>query len=152
LNTAIRTLFATLIALASSLAAAQAEDPQLRKEIQQVYTRWDKAAAAGDVDTMISMIDPSFVAIDKNGKVTNYADARKQFQGIFKTIKDPKSKITVNQIQEQGDEVVAWITMTVSFKAKQGDKWAPVSFTAKFAETLKRVGGQWKFVLAQELP
>jgi ketosteroid isomerase-like protein len=136
---------ALLGALAVS-AVSQGEDPQIRREIQAVYAKWDKLVGEGNVKALMAMIDPSFVATDAEGNTMSYGEVRKMFEDMLKSLREPKSKITVNQIQQQGDEVVAWVTMKASAKMKQGDKWVPMAFTMKFAETFKRVNGQWKFI------
>jgi len=152
LNAATRLIFAALVAGASALAAGQAEDPQLRKEIQRLYGKWDRLVAAKDLNGMMAMLDPSFVSTDKNGKTASYGQFKKDFGGLLMSVREPKSKSTVNQIQVQGDEVVAWVSVRISFHAKQGTRWVPVSFDARYADTAKRIGGEWKFVAAQELP
>jgi ketosteroid isomerase-like protein len=147
-------LFALMLLLTafSRLAFAQAEDPQVRKEIQRHYAKWDKLVAEGDFKSLFAMLDPSFVGMDKNGRAANCAAAKKQIESMFKNVREPKSKIVVKQIQSQGSEVVAWVSMTASFKMKQGSSWKPMSFTSNFAETLKKIDGQWRFTASQELP
>ena len=138
--------------LLSCLALAQGEDPQVRKELQKFYAQWDKAVMAGDVKTLSSMIHPTFVQTHADGRTSNAAQVKKEMAGMMKLGKDTKCKITVDQIQSQGNEAVAWCTMKMSFKMKQGNKWEPVSFTGKYAETLKKFDGKWVFVASQELP
>src|SRR6185503_12490406 len=129
----MRKLSVLFLLLIASLAFAQSENPTLRKEIQAVYTSFDKMVAAGDVKGICALLDPSFIATDLNGKTTNAAEAKKEMANMMKTIRDQKSQITVNQIQEQGGEVVAWVTMRASGKIKQGDKWVPMVLTQRFA-------------------
>jgi ketosteroid isomerase-like protein len=147
-----RALLAVLLILGAGAALAQPENPALRKEIQEVYAMWDKFVAKKDVEGAIGMLHPTFISIDKNGRTTNYEQVTKTFRSMMGMFRDPKMKIVVDQIQEQGAEVVAWVSMSISFKMKQGDKWVPASHKAKFAETLKKFDGEWKFVASQELP
>lgn len=144
--------FSIAICAGSSIAAAQGEDPQIRKDLQKFYAKWDQACNTGDVKTLYSMIHPTFVMTHANGKTSNAAQVKKELAGMAKMSKDVKSNITLDQIQSQGDEAVAWCTMKVSFKMKQGSKWVPANFTSKFAETLKKFDGKWMFVASQELP
>ena len=144
-------LFAVLLLL-GALAFSQGESPQVRKELQKFYAQWDKAVMAGDVKTLHSMIHPTFVQTHADGRTSNAAQVKKEMPGMFKMAKDTKCKITLDQIQSQGNEAVAWCTMRMSFKMKQGNKWEPVSFTGKYAETLKKFDGKWMFVASQELP
>ncbi|MGI8923137.1 MAG: nuclear transport factor 2 family protein [Fimbriimonadales bacterium] len=148
----VRMLIAAVAACLATGSLAQAENPQLRKEIEAVYAKWDALVAKGDLKGLIAMLDPSFVSTDTQGKVTNYEETKKFMASIFKTTKDARMKSTVNHIQAQSHEVVAWMTMKVSFKMKKGDKWVPTTFTGRFAETLKRIDGRWKFVASQEFP
>jgi len=144
-------LLAFLLLLAS-VALGQGEDPQVRKEIQQFYGQFDKACMTGDVKKLNSMIHSSFVQTHADGKTSNAAQVKKEISEMVKITKDAKCKITVNQIQSQGNEAVAWVTMKMSFKMKQGSKWVPTNFTSKYAETLKKFDGKWMFVASQELP
>jgi hypothetical protein len=141
-----------LIICTCAMAFGQAEDPALRKEIQKFYGNYDKLVNEGNVPALLQLFDPSFTAIDREGRTSNWGQAKKQFTSLFKMFKDQKSKIVVDQIQAQGNEVVAWITMTVSFKMKAGNEWKPNRITAKFAETLKRSGASWKLTSSQMLP
>ena len=138
--------------LFASFCFGQGENPEVRKELQKFYAKFDKACMAGDVKTLNSMIHPSFVQTHADGSTSNAAQVKKEIAGMVKISKDAKCKITVDQIQSQGSEAVAWVTMKMSFKMKQGAKWNPMSFTSKFAETLKKVNGNWMFVASQELP
>lgn len=138
--------------LLASLAFAQGENPQVRQELQKFYAKWDQACIKGDVKALTSMIHPTFVQTHANGKTSNAAQVKKEMAGVIKISKDAKCKIKIDQIQSQGDEAVAWVTMKMSFKMKQGNKWMPMSFNMKFAETLKKFNGNWMFVASQELP
>jgi ketosteroid isomerase-like protein len=149
---AIRVVALAILGLCGAIAFAQGESPIVRKEIEAVYEKWDRLVAKQDLKSLLAMIDKSFVMTDAEGKTMNYADMKKQMSSMVGSVRDCKSQITVNQIQEQGNEVVAWVTMKSSFKMKDGSKWVPVSFTARVAETLRKINGEWKFVAAQELP
>lgn len=138
--------------LSPSLVFCQGENPEVRKEIQKFYAQWDKAVMDADVKTLSSMIHKSFVQTHADGKTSNAAQVKKEMSEMIKMGKDTKCKITVDQIQSQGNEAVAWVTMKMSFKFKQGNKWEPVSFVGKYAETLKKFDGKWMFVASQELP
>jgi ketosteroid isomerase-like protein len=151
----MKTLRLAISFLAMALGAAafaQAENPQIRKEIEAVYLKWDMLVAKGDTKGLLAMIDKSCAMTDIEGQTHYYPEVKKEFESMFKGVRNQKSTITIHEIQEQGSEVVAWVSMKISFQQKQGNKWTPVSFTGRYAETLRRIGGQWKFVAAQELP
>src|SRR5690349_20601674 len=104
-------LFVVSITLAVAVfGSAKGEDPQTRKEIQQTYAKWDKAVNAQDMKGCLALIDPSFVGTTKEGKTATYAQMKAQMQAMAKTASDFRSQITVNQVQQQGAEVVAWVT------------------------------------------
>ena len=147
-----RSALTAVLMLFAFLGFAQGENPQVRKELQKFYAKFDQACMTGDVKTLNSMIHPTFVQTHADGKTSNAAQVKKELAGMVKISKDAKCKITVDQIQSQGSEAVAWVTMKMSFKMKQGNKWEPVSFTGKYAETLKKFDGKWMFVASQELP
>lgn len=144
------TLILSAVVAASSFA--QAEDPALRKEVQALYTRWCQLAAKKDVKALVAMLDPSFQQVDAEGRITTYTQMKSQMESIMAICKDISCKITVDNVYRDGAEITAWGSMTISFKMKQGDKWVPQSFTEKFAETMKRVGGELKFIRSQSLP
>jgi ketosteroid isomerase-like protein len=133
-------------------ALAQPESATLRKEIEATYAEFNRFVAKGDIKGVLNMLDKSFVQVDANGNVMTKDQLCKEMEAMMKTISSAKSKIVVNQIFDHGNEVVAWITMTMSFKMKQDGKWVPVSFTGQYAETLKKTPSGWKFIFTQEFP
>ncbi len=141
-------LFAALIA---TLASAQPENPQIRKEVQAVYTKWDRLVAKADIEGMLALLAEDFVSIDVEGNVHNRAEVVKEFQA-FKDVREPRSKIRVDHVYWDEQEAVAWVTMEASFLVKQGGKWERMTFTGKFAETLRKGPSGWKFVCSQQLP
>ncbi len=138
------------VVIASALA--QAEDPALRKQMQALYASYDKMIAKGDVKGLIATLDPSFVAVDTEGKRTSYAEVKAQYQSIFDTYRDCKSVTSVKHVQSQGGEVTVWAEVVINFKAKQGNRWVAQKMTHRFAETLRPVNGVWKITYSQQLP
>jgi ketosteroid isomerase-like protein len=141
-----------LVAIMATVAFAQAEEAGLRKEIQAVYAKFDKLVAARDSRGLMAMLDPSFIGTDADGKSIRYAETKQMVTTMLKSMRDPRSTITVQQVQRQGDEVVAYVTMKWSCKMKRGNKWVTESNTEKYAETLKKVNGTWRFFSSQALP
>ncbi len=138
--------------LLTSLVCAQPENTQARKEMDRFYAKWDAAFGKMDVKTMTSMIDPSWVMVDAQGKQTTYAQMKQMFGSGSQSMRGMQSHIVVNQVQEQGNEVVAWLTVHESMKVQQGKKWVLIKQTHKVTETLKRVAGGWVVTYTQELP
>jgi ketosteroid isomerase-like protein len=149
--TRIVSVFVALLAVAA-FAAAQAENPELRKQVEAVYAKWDRLTAKKDLDGLWELIDPSFVGVDLDGNRATAAEAKKHLAEILKQTHDLKSRIKVDQVQGNHDEVVAWVTMTVTWKEKVDGKMEQMKFTAKFAETLKRTKDGWRFTFSQMLP
>lgn len=135
-----------------AIAISQAENAALRKEIEGVYKKFDSYVAKGDMKSVLNMLDDSFIQVDVDGNTMNKAQMKNAIESMAKIVKDAKSKCVVNSVHEQGREVVAWITMKMDFKMKDGDKWVPVSYTGKFAETLVKTPQGWKFTYSQTLP
>ncbi|MEM4408679.1 MAG: nuclear transport factor 2 family protein [Candidatus Caldarchaeum sp.] len=125
---------------------------QIRKEIERVYATWDAHVKAGRIEALIKMIDPSFYAIDLDGKRTEYREAIKMMKEAFSSLYQPQSKIKVEHLYVHGDEVVAWVIMKASARFKENGKWRKHEFEARFAETLRKVNGSWRFVCSQMLP
>jgi hypothetical protein len=71
---------------------------------------------------------------------------------MSKSVRSMTSRIVVNSVQGYGDEATAWVTSTESFQLRRGKKWITVKQTNKYAETLRKVDGQWRFVYTQGLP
>ena len=139
----------TLAAFMAAVALAQAEDPQVRREVENFYHDWDRHIAAGDFKALIAMIDPSFAATDETGHTIYYKEAKAGLETTLKMAKNAHSKVTVDQVQVQGGEVVAWVHTKVSYRDAANK---PVAFTLRSAETLRRVGGNWKLVAVQLIP
>jgi uncharacterized protein (TIGR02246 family) len=148
---AMRTILSIVAFSIASLAFAQAENAALRAEITALYTRWDKAAMAGNVPALMAMLTGDFTSTDLDGKVQSKADAKAHMEFLMKTYAVGKLHTKIDQVQPStGDEAVAWITMTVEFKARKDGK--PGKFTGRFAETVRRVDGRWLFAASQQLP
>ncbi len=149
--TRIVSVFVGLLTV-SAFAAAQAENPELRKQVEAVYAKWDRLVAKKDVDGLSAMLDASFVGVDLDGNRATAAEARKHFEAMLAQMHDIKSKIKADHVYGDNNEMVAWVTLTVTWKQKVGGKMEQMKFTAKFAETLKRTKDGWKFTYSQMLP
>ncbi len=132
---------------------------EIRREVERVYSAWDAYVEAGRVEELVKMIDPSFYAIDTEGNRTHYSEAVRMLKEMLSSagkpgskMKDLRSRIKVEAIYLQGDEVVAWVTLKASAKVKENGQWKVQTFEAKFAETLKKFGKTWRFVCSQMLP
>lgn len=136
---------------AAAIAAAQAEDPALRRSVQAFYTQGDRLASAGDWKSVLGMYSPSFVMVDKQGAQTGYAEFKSHLHSMEGT-RDMKSITSVKQVQGNSQEAMAWIEMTWNFKLKQGTRWVAMKKTTRWTETLKSTGNGWKITYAQELP
>jgi len=131
---------------------AQVEDAELRKEIQGVYRKWDRLMARGDTKGMLAMVDPSWSMVDPSGMRLDYSDMKSMVSTLSKNVRSMNSRIIVNSVQGYGDEATAWVTSTENFQVRSGRKWVRVQQTNKYAETLKKVDGQWRFSYTQGLP
>lgn len=148
----LRSCALVILCLASLPALAQPEDEALRKEIQAVYRKWDRMMARGDTRGMLAMVDPSWTMVDPSGTRLGYSDMKAMITTLSKQVRNMTSKIVVNSVQGYGDEATAWVTSTESFKMRQGRKWVEVKQTSRYAETLRKVDGQWRFTYTQGLP
>lgn len=128
------------------------EDRALRKEVEATYAKWDSLIAKGDLAGMMTMLDASFVGLDLDGNVATKRDTERFMRQWLQSVREVRSFIRVEEIYPHGNEVEAWITMTLSFKTKKGGKWVEQSVTERFAETLKKTKTGWKFTHSQLLP
>ncbi len=129
------------------------DDPVVvRKEVMQVYAKWDAYVQQGKVQALVDMIHPSFYAVDANGNRTNYKEAIRMMKEMLASLRDLKSRITVEHLYVSGDEVVAWVTLKSSFRVLEKGKLKEYAFEGRFAETLKKFGNSWRFVCSQMLP
>lgn len=141
----------TAIALFVLSACALAQS-SLRKEVEAFYAKWDRYVNAGKLDAAIGMLDVSFHQVSENGTKTNYWETVKHLKSMAGMFRNARSKIKVNSIQRQGDEVVAWVTMNFTGEMKTGKKWEKMNFKMQFAETIKRFPDGWRFIYSQALP
>lgn len=141
-----------LMFVAAVPVLAQVEDAELRREIQGVYRKWDRLMARGDSKRMLATVDPSWTMVDPSGMRLGYSDMKSMIATLSKDVRSMNSRIIVNSVQGFGDEATAWVTSTENFQVRRGRKWVRVQQTNKYAETLKKVDGQWRFVYTQGLP
>jgi ketosteroid isomerase-like protein len=140
------------IALTVGGAFAQGENPQTRREIEQVYFSLDRLAEKGDVDGIMAMVSPSVVVTDVDGTVSGWNELRAMTREMASTMQNVRMDTRIETIQTQGPEVVAWTTTTANYQQRRNGVWVPMQVTSKCAHTLKRINGRWMFVAAQNLP
>lgn len=149
--TRIVSVFVGLLTV-SAFAAAQAENPELRKQVEAIYAKWDRLTEKKDLKAMWDMLDPSFVGVDLEGNSMTAEEGKEHFEAMLAQMHDIKAKTKVDHVYGDNSEVVAWVTLNVTWKQKVGGKMEQMKFTAKFAETLKRTKDGWKFTYSQMLP
>ncbi len=144
-----------LIALISFLAlvvAVSFAGDACRKEAEAGYAKWGRLVAAKDKAGLLAMLAPDYYHIDLEGKKISKAAFGKFFDEMFPIVRNPKSKVVIEQCSQYGDELVAWITYSMTMEMKQGKRWVATSFGVKQVETLKRTAKGWIFISSQDLP
>jgi ketosteroid isomerase-like protein len=106
---------------------------------------------SGNVNGVMSLMDPSFHQVGINGDVMNCDQMRKTWETMKATVKDAKARVIVNELHAYGDEVSAWVTVYVDFKMKQGSKWVQTSYKGKYVECLRKTAEGWKFIHSNEV-
>lgn len=134
------------------IAFSQAEDPALRKEMQALYGSYDRMIEKGDMKAFIATLDPSFAAVDADGKRSTYSQVKRQYEELLKGTRDRKGHTSVKHVQRQGNEVSVWAETSFTFKFQQRGKWVSMKETMRFVDTLKKSGSGWKITYSQELP
>jgi len=124
----------------------------LRAEIQAVYQQWDRLTAAKDIEGLAKMLDPSFKGTDPDGNVMGYKTVIRHMRSLMDQFETMRSRIVVDEVHRQGEEVVAWVTMRATVTMRQGKKVETMHFNMRFAETLKKTPDGWKFVASQAFP
>lgn len=147
-----RTLcFVVLVTLAGAAVPVSAVG-SLRAEIEAVYRQWDRLMAAKDVNGLAKMLDPSFKGTDPEGNVAGYKTAIRHMSSLMHRCDTLRSRIVVDELHRQGDEVVAWVSMRVTATVRSGKNLETMHFKMRFAETLKKTAKGWKFVASQAFP
>ena len=147
-----RLLLMMTLAASACLGFAQGENPQVRREIEQVFFRMDRLAEKGDVNGVMAMMVPGIVVTDENGRVSGWNQMRASARQMASSMRGAKIHTKIESIQTQGPEVVAWTTTTATYRQLRNGSWVPMTMTGRCAHTLKRVDGRWMFVAAQKLP
>ncbi len=148
----MRNVALLFVLLLSAFGFGQSENPQLRKEVQQFYGNLDRLVNTGQFDEALKLLDPSFVAVDLEGKTMDFKGFKAMVASMKGMMKDMRSRITVQQVQGNSSEVFAWLTMSHSFSMKEGKTWKKVAMTERFVETLKMTPSGWKITYSQALP
>lgn len=144
----MKTLTTALAIVLALPGFAQQEDAQLRREVQEFYGRWDRTMNSGNFNKLLDFMDPSWVMVGPDDRTVTLA----QMVEMGKSMKPGmvRSRIVVNSVQANGDEICAWITGTMSFRTSHRGKWTNV--TERVAETIRRTPTGLKFVYSQVLP
>ncbi len=83
-------------------ASAQPEDPQLRRELERFYAQHDRLLNAGQDTAVLKLYHPGFVAVDKQGKRTDYAQVKRQFAAMRANVRGARSKTVVKHVRRRG--------------------------------------------------
>jgi ketosteroid isomerase-like protein len=148
----MRNLAVFFVLAISCLGFGQGENAQLRKEVTQLYAAFDRAVNTADFNAAFALMDPSFVAVDENGKSMTYKEFKTMVNSMKGVMKDMRSHITVQQVQGNSNEAFVWLTMRHSFSMKEGKTWKKYDMTEKFVETLKKTPSGWKITYSQMQP
>lgn len=140
-----------LVALCLCAAGARA-DEAVRKEIERVYAKWCKLAARKDVKGLMSMLHPSFVQVDIEGRKSTAADFKSMMEQVLPITRNIKCDVKIERFNAYGNEATVWTTFSMSMQMKQGRKWVPQSFSMRQCEVLLKTGKGWQFTASQDLP
>jgi ketosteroid isomerase-like protein len=140
------------LALVPSFDHAQPERNDLRKQMEALFGKLDKAVAAKDMKTLFAHFDGSFVWIDQNGNRADLAQFKKNISDWILAAEGIESKTRIKNVQLQTREAVVWTEQTLSWVAKGPDgKKTRMTSTTRWAETLAWKNGAWRITQSQEL-
>ncbi len=119
--------------------------------MEAVFAKMDSAIAKQDMKTFFGMFVPGYYMVDKNGKNMTHAEFRANIEGMLKSTVSVKSKTRVYNVQLMDTEVVVWMQQEMSWVQKVNGANQTGRSTTRWAESLVRRDGAWKFKSSQEL-
>ena len=147
----MKLILGVLLSLLAVQVFAQGERPEVRKQVENFFAKFDAYIGAKDTKGLFTLFAPGYYSVDKQGKRTELAEWKKGVLGANKTTKDIKSHIQIKNVQLQDQEIVVWIQQKITYTSKQNGKWVTATSTSRWAETLKATDAGLKSVSSQEL-
>jgi hypothetical protein len=133
-------------------ALVAAPVPDAASEVRGVYRRIEACVEREDCDSIIAMLAPEFHYTALDGQRYDRATTATQMREFQKLMRNPKGKVTVDEVRFDGREATAWITMDSRAEVLDRGKWTPFSYKARYIETLRREAGKWLFTASFEAP
>jgi len=139
-----------LVLATTSAARAQTTqpvtEPDPMKAINQLRTELVDAFNNGDVDRLVSHLDPDAVVTWQNGEVSRGPDGVKQYYnrmmtGPNKIVAKLSASPVVDDRHIYGDWAVSWGNLHDEYELTDGSKF---KFDSRFTATIVRRGEEWK--------
>lgn len=139
----MKILSAVLLFALACMALGQAENRELRREMERFYDRWDRAIEVGGVNSLMNLVEPDFYQVDKQGHRITLGGFEDQMRGMMRG--NNSASTTVMHVREGYNEAIAWIKTTYSWGNGK-------TSTQRIAHTLRRTPSGWKVYYSQILP
>ena len=136
----MKILSAVLLFALACLSLGQAENRELRREMERFYTRWDQAIENSSV---MNLVEPDFYQVDKQGHRVTVGGFEDQMRAMMRG--NNSANTTVMNVREGYNESVAWIKTTYTWGNGK-------TLTQRIAHTLRRTPSGWKVYYSQILP
>ncbi|MBN9504328.1 MAG: hypothetical protein BGO01_08425 [Armatimonadetes bacterium 55-13] len=148
----IRVLLILAISVFAGSAFGQAEDPGLRKELENFFHRFDKLMKAGNTNGIFDLLAPDYTNVDTQGHRMNRGEFKEAVRNMTAQSKNISSKVTVKHVRGNQHEAIAWCEEVFVYTIREGNGWKTMKSTSRWAESLRKTDKGWVFFYSQELP
>lgn len=150
-NSAFLILTLVLVGLGYANATSSADD--VRKELEAVYAKIDRAIVNSDMKTLESLLADDYEKIDGD-KTIKRADAIAAMKASLESVKDVEScKTTINKIRQvEGNQIVDYTQIAKVTVAGAGGKDETMEITTKGRDWwVADEDGEWTCVAAERV-
>lgn len=143
-------MLASIILPILTMTTVPAVNPEA--EIRALYRKIEQSMVRQDCNTVIAMLAPDYHYVGLDGSTMNLATMASQMREMTKMMRHPRGTFTVEEVYVNDYEATVWVTMRAKAEMRNGGKWGPVEFNAKYVETVRKFGNRWLFTESIEAP
>lgn len=127
----------------AALVGACATRVDTRKQIQEIYVRWNDLSQRRDIDGLAAMLHQDFAYTDETGRVEARPAFVDRIKGALAVSRGLRYEVEVQTLHEAGDTATAETHYIVHMEFQQDGKWIPVTRDLDLVDTFVRQRGEW---------
>lgn len=147
----LKVIWVLALTVISALSFSQGERPNLRKELEDWFSKVDTYIEKSNYNAYWALFHPGYYLVDTQGKRMELPAYKQLIKAMAANGQVIDSHYRVKNVQLQEQEAVAWVQHELTWKEKVNGRWVAKKSTTRWAENLVSAGSGWKFRSSQQL-